>query len=95
MTMLDVADAEDVVDREPRGRVEHVAEEAERRVAGGAPSSRSPALWAMPAAAIASGSAGMTPPLVAIAAKFSAPPSAITSRPGMWRLATRKAPSRQ
>ena len=38
---------------------------------------------------------GITPPLLAMAAKFSAPPSAITSRPGMWRLATRKAPSRK
>ena len=56
---------------------------------------KSPAFWAMPAASIASGSAGITPPLVAMAAKFSAPPSAITSSPGMWRLATRNAPSRK
>ena len=59
----------------------------------GAEFANSVASWGMPAAAIASGSAGITPPLARMAAKFRAPPAAITSSPGMWRLTTRKAPS--
>jgi hypothetical protein len=42
----------------------------------------SPAGVAIPAAARASGSAGITPPFAAMAARLSAPPSAISQRKG-------------
>ena len=66
MTIIDVADAEDVVDRRATTRRgEDVAEEARAaRRWWPAEFVKSPALCAMPAASIASGSAGMTPPLV-------------------------------
>ena len=41
---------------------------------------KSPASWWTPAAASASGSAGMTPPLAVMAARFRAPPSAASHR---------------
>ena len=40
-----------------------------------------------------SGSAGITPPLAAMAMKFSSPPSMITGTPGIRRLTQANAPS--
>lgn len=43
---------------------------------------------ARPARRSAAGAAGMTPPLALIAARLAAPPAAISSSPGIRRLAT-------
>jgi hypothetical protein len=53
------------------------------------PSPASRATWTATA-----GSAGITPPLAAIAMKFSSPPSMISGTPGTRRLAQTKPPSR-
>ena len=57
-----------------------------------------PEFWKPPSPAILtaiSGSAGMTPPLAAMAMKFSRPPSRITGTPGIRRLNQANAPSRK
>ena len=71
-----VADAVDVVEREPRP-----ASRRCRRGTAGAGRPSPPEFWKPPSPAILtaiSGSAGMTPPLAAMAMKFSSPPSRIT-----------------
>ena len=83
----DVADAEDVADRERARDPEDVAEELQVRVGDGAGVRRTPrGSSAKPAFSSACGAAGMTPPFAAIAVKFRAPPSATSHTHGIRRL---------